>query len=88
MTVIQDVKPTDVCIAGINCCSNTANSEMSIDKSSVCVSPSSTSNVLYKPSNYDNWESNFDLCKQIDIEFENVKYTVRKFNFHERKFGE
>nr|XP_014086513.2 ABC transporter G family member 6 [Bactrocera oleae] len=86
MTVIQDVKPTDTCVAGINCCSNTANSETSIDKSSVCMSPSSTSNVLYKPSNYDNWESNFNLCKQIDIEFENVKYTVRKFNFHERKF--
>ncbi|XP_054741593.1 ATP-binding cassette subfamily G member 4 isoform X1 [Anastrepha obliqua] len=86
MTVIQDIKPTEACGAAINCCSSVASSETSIDKSTDCVKPSSTSNVLYKPNNYENWEANFDLCKQIDIEFENVKYTVRKFNFHERKF--
>ncbi|XP_036327725.1 ATP-binding cassette sub-family G member 1 isoform X2 [Rhagoletis pomonella] len=86
MTVIQDIKPTEACGAGINCCSTVASSETSIDRSSVCVKPNCTSNVLHKQNNYENWETNFDQCKEIDIEFENVKYTVRKFNFPERKF--
>ncbi|XP_067625363.1 ABC transporter G family member 18 [Eurosta solidaginis] len=86
MTVIQDIKPTDAYGAGINCCSSVASSETSIDKTTVCVKPSCTANDLSKPCNYDNFEANFNHCKQIDIEFENVKYTVRKFNFQKRKF--
>lgn len=87
MTVIQDMKPADACGAGINCCSSVASSETSIDESFACAKPSCTGDVVCKPNYCENWEVNFDHCKQVNIEFENVKYTVRKFNFQERKFG-
>ncbi|XP_004530368.1 ATP-binding cassette sub-family G member 4 [Ceratitis capitata] len=86
MTVIQDMKPADACGAGINCCSSVASSETSIDESFACAKPSCTGDVVCKPNYCENWEVNFDHCKQVNIEFENVKYTVRKFNFQERKF--
>jgi len=31
--------------------------------------------------------ANFDHCDPVDIEFSDVRYTVKKFSFPERKFG-
>lgn len=102
MTVINDMKPLGGCgggganssdcgtgVLGINCCSTAASSEISIDQTT---SGSSNSNSSTKVNNltynmYDD-DSSFSRCKKIDIEFENVKYTVRKFSFAETKFGE
>lgn len=33
-------------------------------------------------------EFNFPKRPKVDVEFQNLRYTVNKFSFHERKFGE
>lgn len=36
---------------------------------------------------FGNMDKNFPKRKLIDVEFQNIKYSVGKFSFRERKFG-
>ncbi|XP_030384896.1 ATP-binding cassette sub-family G member 1 [Scaptodrosophila lebanonensis] len=81
------------CCIGINCCTTAASSEMSIDETSSTSSGASVTKVTnnlggFQPYNYKDAvaHANFAECQPIDIEFENVRYSVRKFSFPERKF--
>jgi len=82
---------------GINCCTTAASSELSIDDTSSNSSRGS-SNLATKVTNDLNGfqkpnyhqavaHANFDHCDPVDIEFSDVRYTVKKFSFPERKFG-
>ncbi|XP_073827154.1 ATP-binding cassette sub-family G member 4 [Musca autumnalis] len=76
----------------MNCCSTAASSEISIDESSLpthnpaAVATTKVNNNLTYNNKYDNIEKTFARCPEIDIEFENIRYTVRKFSFAEKKF--
>nr|XP_016943648.1 ATP-binding cassette sub-family G member 1 [Drosophila suzukii]XP_016943656.1 ATP-binding cassette sub-family G member 1 [Drosophila suzukii]XP_036668677.1 ATP-binding cassette sub-family G member 1 [Drosophila suzukii] len=81
---------------GINCCTTAASSELSIDDTSSNSSRGS-SNLATKVTNDLNGfqkpnyhqavaHANFDHCDPVDIEFSDVRYTVKKFSFPERKF--
>ncbi|XP_013103681.1 ATP-binding cassette sub-family G member 1 [Stomoxys calcitrans] len=102
MTIIKDMKPLSGCganasdccpssLAAINCCSTAASSEISIDETSStsskrakdCSSNRVNNNLMCK---YDNIEGTFARCPEIDIEFEDIRYAVKKFSFSERKF--
>ncbi|KAH8282603.1 hypothetical protein KR054_008638 [Drosophila jambulina] len=79
---------------GINCCTTAASSELSIDETSSTSSRGSAA-LATKVTNDLNGlpdyhqavaHANFDHCEPVDIEFSDVRYTVRKFSFPERKF--
>ncbi|XP_005179745.1 ATP-binding cassette sub-family G member 1 [Musca domestica] len=77
----------------MNCCSTAASSEISIDASSSTSSTLKSATTTTKVNNnlshnnkYDNIEKAFARCPEIDIEFENIRYTVKKFSFAEKKF--
>lgn len=82
---------------GINCCTTAASSEMSIDETSSTSSRGSAALATKVTNNLNGFQSpnyhqavahaNFDHCEPVDIEFSNVRYTVKKFSFPERKFG-
>uniref|UniRef100_A0A6P4E9M4 ATP-binding cassette sub-family G member 1-like n=1 Tax=Drosophila rhopaloa TaxID=1041015 RepID=A0A6P4E9M4_DRORH len=82
---------------GINCCTTAASSELSIDETSSTSSRGSGADLASKVTNDLNGfqkpnyhqavaHANFDHCDPVDIEFSDVRYTVRKFSFPERKF--
>ncbi|KAH8307859.1 hypothetical protein KR059_001045 [Drosophila kikkawai] len=79
---------------GINCCTTAASSELSIDETSSTSSRGSAAlatkvtNDLNGLPNYHQAvaHANFDHCDPVDIEFSDVRYTVKKFSFPERKF--
>ncbi|XP_043651813.1 ATP-binding cassette sub-family G member 1 [Drosophila teissieri] len=81
---------------GINCCTTAASSELSIDETSSTSSRGSSelttkvTNDLseFQRPNYHQAvaHANFDHCDPVDIEFSDVRYTVKKFSFPERKF--
>lgn len=98
MTVINDIKPLSGCsnaaktadcgagVLGINCCSSAASSEIFNDQATPSSSNSnSTAKVNLLNDIYD---SKFSRCKKVDIEFENIKYTVSKYSIAETKYGE
>lgn len=79
-------------VLGINCCSTAASSEISIDDETCTSSSKPALNCPTKIENnlmckQNNIEGTFARCPEIDIEFENIRYTVRKFSFAEAKFG-
>ncbi|KAH8305528.1 hypothetical protein KR018_002746 [Drosophila ironensis] len=85
------------CLGGINCCGTAASSEMSIDETSSTSSRGSAGLVNAKVNNNlmgfrePNYHqavahANFDHCDPVDIEFANLRYSVKKFSFPERKF--
>ncbi|KAH8317738.1 hypothetical protein KR074_008484 [Drosophila pseudoananassae] len=81
---------------GINCCATAASSEMSIDDTSSTSSRGSAALATKVTNNLNGFQgpnyhqavahANFDHCEPVDIEFSNVRYTVKKFSFPERKF--
>ncbi|KAH8381029.1 hypothetical protein KR200_008888 [Drosophila serrata] len=79
---------------GINCCTTAASSELSIDETSSTSSRGSgalTTKVTNDLNGLPDYHqavahANFDHCDPVDIEFSDVRYTVRKFSFPERKF--
>ncbi|XP_039493676.1 ATP-binding cassette sub-family G member 4 [Drosophila santomea] len=81
---------------GINCCTTAASSELSIDETSSTSSRGSSelttkvTNDLseFQRPNYHQAvaHANFDHCDPVDIQFSDVRYTVKKFSFPERKF--
>ncbi|XP_017130272.1 ATP-binding cassette sub-family G member 1 isoform X2 [Drosophila elegans] len=82
---------------GINCCTTAASSELSIDETSSTSSRGSGGDLASKVTNDLNGfqqpnyhqavaHANFDHCEPVNIEFSDVRYTVRKFSFPERKF--
>ncbi|KAH8263218.1 hypothetical protein KR044_006212 [Drosophila immigrans] len=76
---------------GMNCCTSAASSELSIDeKSSTSSATNKVNNNLneFRKFNYHEAvaHANFSECDPVDIEFSDVRYTVRKFSFAERKF--
>uniref|UniRef100_A0A1A9WZY2 ABC transporter domain-containing protein n=1 Tax=Glossina brevipalpis TaxID=37001 RepID=A0A1A9WZY2_9MUSC len=102
MTVIQELKTFDGCGGGtgssttdctkgvlaMKCCTTDASSKLSIDEISA---PSTSSSGIIKIKNLNANELSkgdtiFSRCKEIDLEFENLKYTVRKFSFAEKNF--
>lgn len=98
MTLINDIKPLSGCgssantsdcgtgVLGMNCCSTAASSEISIDQTTPSSSNSNSTTKVNKLT-YNLYDDKYSRCKKIDIEFENVKYTVSKFSFAEMKFG-
>eukprot|EP00099_Drosophila_melanogaster_P017697 NP_608618.1 uncharacterized protein Dmel_CG17646, isoform A [Drosophila melanogaster] len=87
--------PDSGCL-GINCCTTAASSELSIDETSStssrgsCELTSKVTNDLngFQSPNYHQAvaHANFDHCDPVDIQFADVRYTVKKFSFPERKF--
>ncbi|KAH8248918.1 hypothetical protein KR032_004308 [Drosophila birchii] len=79
---------------GINCCTTAASSELSIDETSSTSSRGSaalTTKVTNDLNGLPDYHqavahANFDHCDPVDIEFSDVRYTVKKFSFPERKF--
>ncbi|KAM8715688.1 hypothetical protein ACLKA7_002695 [Drosophila subpalustris] len=75
---------------GMNCCTSAASSELSIDEKSSTSSAAKVNNNLneYRTFNYHDTvaHANFAQCENVDIEFADVRYAVRKFSFPERKF--
>ncbi|XP_034472600.1 ATP-binding cassette sub-family G member 1 [Drosophila innubila] len=75
---------------GINCCTSAASSELSIDEKSSTSTAAKVNNNLNEYRKYNYHEAvahaNFAQCKNVDIEFTDVRYAIRKFSFPERKF--
>lgn len=95
MTIVHEIKNLEGCgcsggsaalsdcgagVLSIKCCTNKAsNSVESIDipKATIPIKMQSDLTNEILQTNY----------KQVNIEFENVKYTVRKFSMDEKKFS-
>lgn len=68
------------------CCQAGAGS--SNNTSDVDSTHSTTGSLTHYQNIYDSFDVSFPKRPEINIEFEKIKYTVRKFNFAEKKFGE
>lgn len=69
--------------SAIGCCSEIASSSSS---SSEDVKESGNNNTLYH--NQMDMDSPFPKRDSVNISFRNLKYTVNKFNFSKKRFGE
>lgn len=70
------------------CCQGEASSSANTSDADSTHSINSNSGSLTHYQNiYDSFDVSFPKRPEVNIEFEKIKYTVRKFNFSERKFG-
>lgn len=78
MTVIREEKGQT-----LSCCqTNSTRSSKILDTQG-----KTNNNLSFNVDNYDLFDVNFPRREEVDIEFQNIKYTVRKFSFSEKKFG-
>lgn len=69
------------------CCQGVASSSSNTSDADSTHSANSGSLKNYQ-NIYDSFDVSFPKRPEVNIEFEKIKYTVRKFNLAEKKFGE